>query len=65
MHSQEVSDLFEMSWKLPDMGFGAMESQLKNLLLSASKIIILDPDTFVRYVRIRHYAHLPLARYMN
>jgi hypothetical protein len=37
MHSQEVRDLFEMSWKLPDMGFGAMESQLTNLLFLLQK----------------------------
>ena len=65
MCSQEVRELFEMSRKVTDMGFGAMESQLANLFFSAPKIIILDPDTFVRYVRIHHYAHLQLARYMN
>jgi hypothetical protein len=39
MHSQEVRGLFEMSMKASDMGFGAMESQLMNLLFSAAKII--------------------------
>ena len=65
MHSQEVRELFEMSRKVTGMWFGAMESQLANLFFSASKIIILDPDTIVRYVRKCHYAYLTLARYMN
>ena len=61
MHSQEVRDLFEMSRKLTDMWFGAMERQLIDLLVFAAKINISDPDTFVRYAWIRHFMYLLLV----
>ena len=65
MSIPEVGRWYEISRDPLHMRFGAMERQLINLLFSASKIIISDLNKFVRYVRIRHYAHLPLARYMN